>query len=364
VKRRILTLLTAFVLLSSSFTFSSCKDCGKKEPEAIGRGGKTSTEGDSETISGGSGTAKDCGKKEPEAIGRGGKTSTEGGSETISGGSGTAGNSNGSDNSEENQDLGGSLGLTQERLLIAKELLQFARNARDKAKEQADIVEAQIKKAIDVSENDEQNQVAFDLAYDANNVARDVVNDEIENKQGLSQQAAECLEDRAEDYTLPGGDIFMMPVVNAAEAKIAVSCEIRQVAEMLAEAVAWVHIVRSRHGVVMAATKDEYKKPDDAALAAVKAEREEVIEPLTEKLVKVRDREKRAKAAADAKRAAQVGEGGLIDEANYKIIVLAHKAKIKIWEEEIAAAKARIAKLIKEYKLNPEDQKGEDENED
>jgi hypothetical protein len=52
VKSKTLTILTAsFVLLISSFTFSSCKDCGKKEPEPAGRGGKTSTENDNKTKS-------------------------------------------------------------------------------------------------------------------------------------------------------------------------------------------------------------------------------------------------------------------------------------------------------------------------
>jgi hypothetical protein len=51
--RNILTLLMAsFILFAFSFTFSSCKDCGKKEPKPTGRGGKTSTEGNSKTKSG------------------------------------------------------------------------------------------------------------------------------------------------------------------------------------------------------------------------------------------------------------------------------------------------------------------------
>jgi hypothetical protein len=42
VKRKTLTFLTAsFILLASSFTFNSCKDCGKKKTEPAGRGGDT-----------------------------------------------------------------------------------------------------------------------------------------------------------------------------------------------------------------------------------------------------------------------------------------------------------------------------------
>jgi hypothetical protein len=53
VKINVLTLLTAsFILLSSSFTFSSCKDCDKKEPEPTDRDNKTSIDDNSKTKSG------------------------------------------------------------------------------------------------------------------------------------------------------------------------------------------------------------------------------------------------------------------------------------------------------------------------
>jgi hypothetical protein len=43
VKSKTLTILTAsFILLISSFTFSSCKNCGKKEPKSTDRDNKTS----------------------------------------------------------------------------------------------------------------------------------------------------------------------------------------------------------------------------------------------------------------------------------------------------------------------------------
>jgi hypothetical protein len=49
--KSILTVLTAsFVLLASSFTFSSCKDCGKKGTESTDRGGKTSTDGNGKAM--------------------------------------------------------------------------------------------------------------------------------------------------------------------------------------------------------------------------------------------------------------------------------------------------------------------------
>jgi hypothetical protein len=254
--------------------------------------------------------------------------------------------------------------------------LQFARNARDKVKEQADIVEAQIKKVIDTSENNEQSEAEFNLADKANDVAQDVVDNKIWNKQNLSQQ----LENREEDghmYAGDGSSIFIMPVVNAAEAKIAMSCEsceIRLVAEVLAEAVAWAHIAKLRFEVVKAA-RGNYQK-QDAAFVAAKAEREKVIEPLIEV------RKKKAKAEADAERVAQAGEGGegglineanyrivalageggLINEANYRIVAFAYEAKIKRWEAEIKAANARFAKLIEEYELSSEDleRKGKD----
>jgi hypothetical protein len=51
-----LTLLTtSFILLASSFTFNSCKDCGKKEPEPANRGGNTNntnTSSDTKTTNG------------------------------------------------------------------------------------------------------------------------------------------------------------------------------------------------------------------------------------------------------------------------------------------------------------------------
>jgi hypothetical protein len=94
--KSILSILTAVVLLISSFTFSSCKNCGKKEPEPAGRGGKTSTDGNNKTKSSDNGNipgdgniSDDNGKtpagKEPEPAGRGGKTSTDGNSKTTSG---------------------------------------------------------------------------------------------------------------------------------------------------------------------------------------------------------------------------------------------------------------------------------------
>jgi hypothetical protein len=327
--KSILTLLTAFVLLSSSFTFSSCKDCGKKGKEPAGRGGKTSTEG---------------------------------GSKTISDGSGATSNSNGSDNSGELKDLGGSLGLTQERLLIANELLQFARNARDKVKKQAENVVAQIKKVIDTSGDKALSEAEFCLADKANDAAQDVIAD-IESRRGLSQQAATCLENRAEEEEFLSDCIFVMPVVSVAEAKMveshAVSFEIRQISEMLAGAVAWARVAKFRLDVADAARYDCNDRRT-APAKAMDGERRDVIGPLTKDLADIM--KKKENAAADAERAAQAGKG--IDEANYKIIALAHETKIKIWKEEIDAANARIAKLVEEYKLlSPEDLEGEGEGE-
>jgi hypothetical protein len=396
--KSILTILTAsFILLISSFTFSSCKDCGKKGKEPAGRGGKTSTEGDNKTVLGDSSNIPD-GSALSVSTGRGGKTSTEGDNKTVpgdssnipdsqtaqdpaapnspaltlsGGGSETTDNSNGPDNSGELKDLGGSLGLTpggsettdnsngpdnsgenqdlggSSRLSIATELLRFAYGAGHEVKKQAGIVKAQIKKVIDASESGEwSQQMECDPADKANDVAQGIVDNEIWNKQNLSPRAAACLENREKGDMYPVG-IFIMPVVNAVETKIA-----RQIAEMLAEAVAWAYIAELRFEVVKAANGNYQEQ--DAAAAAMEEERR-AIERLTEKLVEVK--EKKVKAKADAERAAQAGEGGLMAEANYKIIVLAHKVKIKLWKAEIDAANARIAKLIKEYKLDPEDLK-------